>query len=403
MRPALGTLLSTMSLVGVRSAGVAARSLGLLTLAAGMPADRFAHYATAFVLSELARCATDFGLDPLVLRRAEGLSLGEQRPMIRAALAVRLLHGLIAAAAVVAILALSFPLDLLLLAAGLQFLSQGWLQLGLNWRQVNNDAHRAAPALLAFYAAVAGVAAFAYFRPELGAVPLPLLLGGEALIAVRLLAPLSRPRGGDLREGYRSLVPKALPMAGIMLLAFVNTRADALLVGKLLTPDAAGRYLYLSRFVDFAPMLATGVALPLVGKLAGFDLRRNAPALILLGIGLAAAPFALIAAGALLNPAYAGDATLRLLIAAIAVIRIGLAVTTVMLLAQWRDWLLVRVAAVTTVLVPVLCWTLGSRYGAHGLATGVIVAEAGNLLFQTALLLARRAPQRAAAFGPGHD
>ena len=52
----------------------AARSLGLLTLAAGMPAERFAHYATAFVLSELARCATDFGLDPLVLRRAEGLS-----------------------------------------------------------------------------------------------------------------------------------------------------------------------------------------------------------------------------------------------------------------------------------------------------------------------------------------
>ena len=393
---ALGTLLSTASLVGVRSAGVAARSLGLLTLAAGMPAERFAHYATAFVLSELARCATDFGLDPLVLRRAEGLPIAEQRPMIRAALAVRLAHGLVAAAAVLAILAASFPLDLLLVAAGLQFVSQGWLQLGLNWRQVNNSAHRAAPALLAFYGAVAALAAFAYFRPEFGTVPLPLLLTGEALIAVRLLAPLSRPGRRDLAAGYATLVPKALPMVGIMLLAFVNTRADALLVGRLLSPDAAGRYLYLARFVDFAPMLATGVALPLVGKLAGFDARRNAPALVALGVLLAAAPFVLVAAAALLNPAYAGDPTLRMLIAAIAVVRIGLAVTTVVLLAQWRDWLLVRVATVTTVLVPVLCWALGSRYGAHGLAVGVIVAEAGNLLLQAALLLARRGPRRAA-------
>ena len=64
-------------------------------------------------------------------------------------------------------------------------------------------------------------------------------------------------------------------------------------------------------------------------------------------------------------------------------VRIGLAVTTMVLLAQWRDGLLVRVGVVTTVLVPALCWMLGSRYGAHGLASGVIIAEAGNLLFQT--------------------
>lgn len=399
MALALPAVLSTASLVTVRSAGVAARSLGLLTLAAGMPAERFAHYATAFVLSELARCATDFGLDPLVLRRAEGLSAAEQRPMIRAALAVRIVHGTLAAAVVLAILAMSFPLDLLLVAAGLQFLAQGWLQLGLNWRQVNNSAHRAAPTLLAFYGIVAGLAAYAYVRPELGAVPLPLLLVGEAIIAARLLAPLSRPGRSDLAAGYATLVPKALPMAGIMLLAFVNTRADALLVGRLLSPNEAGRYLYLARFVDFAPMLATGVALPLVGKLAGFDARRNAPALVALAIGLAAAPFALVAAAALLNPAYAGDATLRLLIAVIAVVRIGLAVTTTVLLAQWRDWLLVRVGVATTVLVPVLCWALGARYGAHGLAVGVIVAETGNLLFQTALLLARRGPRQPAVAG----
>jgi hypothetical protein len=61
------------------------------------------------------------------------------------------------------------------------------------------------------------------------------------------------------------------------------------------------------------------------------------------------------------------------------------------------------VGAITTVLVPVLCWLLGSRYGAHGLAIGVILAEAGNLLFQTGLLLARGAPHDAAASGPVND
>lgn len=393
MSLAFPTLLSTASLVTVRSAGVAARSLGLLTLAAGMPAERFTNYAVAFVLSELARCATDFGLDPVVLRRAEGLAPNEQRPMIRAALAVRACHGTVAAGVVLAILVLFFPLDLLLVAAGLQFLPQGLLQLGLNWRQVNNSAHRVAPALLAFYGAVTGLAAFAYFQPDLGALPLPLLLVGECGIALCLLAPLRRLRSPDLARGYGLLVPQALPMAGIMILSFVNTRTDALLVGRLLAPEDAGRYLYLARWVDFAPMLATGVALPMVGKLRGFDVRRNAPLLAALGLVLAVVPFALVQTAAILNPAYAGDPLLRVLLATVASCRIGLAATTTALLAQWRDGLLVRVATATTLLVPVLTWTLGSQLGAYGVVAGVLAAEAGNLLFQTVLVLRRRAPQ----------
>lgn len=396
---ALSTLLSTVSLVTVRSAGVAARTLSLLTLAAGMPAERFGHYAIAFVLSELARCATDFGLDPVVLRRAEGLDVAEQRPMIRAALAIRATHGAAAAIVVLAILALTFPLNLLLVAAGMQFLSQGLLQLGLNWRQVNNSAHRVAPVLLAFYGAVIGLAVAAYFQSSLGTLPLPLLLGGELVIALVLLAPLSRPRLADLVSGYRLLVPQALPMAGIMVLAFVNTRTDALVVGRLVGAEDAGHYLYLSRWVDLVPMLATGVALPMVGKLGGFDLRRNASALVALAAALTAAPFMLIEIAAHLNPAYASDLLLRVLLATIAACRIGLSVATMILLAQWRDGLLLRVAAASTILVPLLTWTLGSRFGVHGVAAGVLVAEAGNLLFQAALLLGGRKPPRDAIFG----
>lgn len=390
MALAVPALLSTASLVTVRSAGVVARSLSLLTLAGGMPAERFAHYATAFVLSELARCVTDFGLDPLVLRRAEGLSPEEQHPMIRAALAVRAGHGAVAAAVVLAVLAVSFRLDLLLVAAGLQFLPQGWLQLGLNWRQVNNSAHRVAPVLLLFYAGVAALAALAYFRPALGGLALPLLLGGEAAIAVGLLAPVAMPRRVDLAAGYRTLVPQALPMAGIMLLSFVNTRTDALLVGRLLSPDEAGRYLYLARWVDFAPMLTTGVALPMVGKLAGVDVRRNAPLLIVLGIALAVTPFGLVETAALLNPAYGGDPLLRGVLAAVGACRIGLSAVTVALLAQWRDRTLVRIAPVVSLAMPLATWLLGSWFGIRGVASAVLLVETGNLLFQTALLFGRR-------------
>ena len=389
---ARNTLLSTASLVTVRSAGVAARTLSLLTLAAGMPAERFSHYAIAFVLSELARCATDFGLDPVVLRRAEGLGMTEQRPMIRSALAIRLTHGTVAAAMVVAILAVSFPLDLLLVAAGMQFLSQGLLQLGLNWRQVNNSAHRIAPVLLTFYCAVIGLAVLAYFRSSLGSAALPVILGGELGTALVLLAPLSRPRFADLMAGYRQLVPRALPMAGIMFLAFVNTRTDALLVGRLVRPDDAGHYLYLARWVDLVPMLATGVALPMVGKLAGFDIRRNASALLGIGAVLATGPFLLIQIAAYINPPYAGDLLLRMLLATVAACRIGLAIATTILLAQWRDGLLFRVAIASTTFMPLLIWVLGSQFGLHGIASGVLVAEAGNLLFQTFLLLRRRTP-----------
>ena len=107
-------------------------------------------------------------------------------------------------------------------------------------------------------------------------------------------------------------------MAGIMLLAFVNTRADALLVGRLLTPAEAGRYLYLARFVDFAPMLATGVALPLVGKVAGVRRATERALLVAPGLALAAAPFVLVAAAGLLNPGLCGRPCLAILIAAIA-------------------------------------------------------------------------------------
>jgi O-antigen/teichoic acid export membrane protein len=389
MAIAARTALSTVSLVIARSLGVGARALGLLTLAAGMPAERFAHYAVALVLSELARCATDFGLDPVLLRRGEGLDECDQRPMLRAALAVRGLHGTVASVAVLLILLAFFPMDVLLVAAGLQFLSQGMLQLGLNWRQINNAAHLTAPWLILFYGIVIAIAIAAYFQPALGIIPLPALLGGELLAAAWLLAPLGRPGRADWRQGYERLVPQALPMAGIMLLAFINTRTDALLVGRLIAPRDAGHYLYLARWADLAPMLATGVALPLVGKLRGFNPWRSAPLFLAVGAALIAMPFALVQTAGWINPAYAGDPILRILLATTAACRIGLAATTVTLLARWHDGALARLAAVTTMVLPVLTWWLGSAHGAHGVASGVLIAELGNLLFQTALLLGR--------------
>lgn len=395
MPVALSTVLSTASLVTLRSAGVAARTLSLLALATGMPAEQFAPYGIAFVLSELARCATDFGLDPVVLRRAEGLPLEEQRPLLRAALAIRCAHGLISAVIVMLLLIAIYSPSSLLIVAGMQFISQGMLQLGLNWRQVNNSAHRVAPYLLSFYAGVVGLAVFGYFHPSFGTLPLPTLLIGELAIAVVLLRPLAFPQLRDLVQGYGSLVPQALPMAAIMLLAFVNTRTDALVVGQFASPAQVGHYLYLARWGDLAPMLATGVALPMVGKLKGFRVRHGsmiAPAALLV---LCTIPFGLIATAAALNPAYSGDQTLRCLLATIASCRIGLAVTTMLLLAQWRDRLLMKIATLTTALVPVLTWLFGSWYGIHGIATGVLVAEAGNLLFQASLLLGRRFRKRA--------
>jgi len=396
---ALNMLVSTVSLVAVRSMGVGARALGLLTLAAGMPAERFGHYAIALILSELARCGTDFGLDPVLLRRAEGLEYTSQRPMIRAALAVRVAHGAVSAAVVLLILTISFPLDLVLVAAGLQFLPQGMLQLGLNWRQVNNSAHRIAPLLVVLYSVVMSLAVAAYFRPVLGWLPLPLLLVGEMLVAFGLLASLSWPRPADLIEGYKSLAAQALPMAGVMFLAFINTRTDALLVGQLLTPAEAGQYLYLLRWVDLAPMLATGLALPLVGKVQGLRVGRHLPIVCALGLIVAAMPLILVEIGAYLNPAYAADLDLRILLAAVAALRIGLAATTVMLLAGWRDRTLVSLAAVTTLCLPMVVLLLGSSFGAHGMAFGVLIAELSNLLCQVALLLGRPAKTRAAPIG----
>lgn len=390
MPVAVSTVLSTVSLVAMRSLGVGARALALLTLAAGMPADEFANYALAFVFSELARCATDFGLDPVVLRRAEVLSVQEQHSLMRDALAVRVSHGFVAGAIMIGALTTMFPVNLLIIAAGLQFLPQGLLQLGLNWRQANNSAHLVAPVLAVFYLTVIGLAVAAYFYPAVNILPIPFLVVGEMVIAICLLSPLKLPHFRDLVTGYRLLVPQALPMAGILLLAFINTRTDALLVSYLVDASDAGRYLYIMRWIDLAPMLAAGIALPLVGKVTKLDWRRFAPLVSGFVLTLAAAPFVLVQIAGWLNPAYAGDQALRVLLALVGACRIGLAMTTTGLLAKWHDGLLVRLAMGTTILLPILTWIIGSRYGLHGIAAAVLMAETGNFLLQTTVLLRHR-------------
>ena len=218
-----------------------------------------------------------------------------------------------------------------------------------------------------------------------------MMLVGELLVAAALLVRLGMPRLHDLVNGYRRLVPAALPMAGIMVLAFVNTRADALLVGRLVAAQDAGHYLYLSRWVDLAPMLATGVAMPMIAKLRGFDVRRYPLAMMGLGVALVSMPFGLVEAAAFLRPAYGGAVSLRVLLAVLAVCRIGLAVTTMMLLARWHDGMLARIGLVTTASAPLLIWMFGSRWGVQGVVTGALVAEAGNFVLQIMLLLRRNA------------
>lgn len=383
-------LLSTAGLVVVRSAGVAARTLGLLTLATGMPAERFSHYAIALILSEFARCFTDFGLDLVLLRRAETLDSSDQKTLVRAALAVRVIHGAVFSFLTVAILNILYEFEVLLIVAGLQFVSQGLLQLGLNWRQVNNAAHKAAPVLLLLYGLVISLAAVAYFYPPLCRLPLPLLLVSELAIALFLLYPLSKPNVSDLMLGYRDLMPQALPMATLTLLAFVNTRTDSLLVTSLSGSGAAGQYLYLSRWADLAPMLATGLVLPMVGKILSVNFRNNIPSLVIGIVTFLALPYLLIGTAAYLNPAYATDPLLSMLIATTSAVRIGLSFSTTALLARWQDKALVRIAPIISLVMPTTIWFLGSTFGIRGIAIAVLLVEGGNLLVQVGLLVRRR-------------
>jgi O-antigen/teichoic acid export membrane protein len=368
---------STASIVLVRALGVAARYLALIALASLMTAAEFAVCGLAFAISEFARCATDAGIDPVFLRKAEQLDGRKRRLHVSQATVLKLLHGALALTVVAAIV------------AGLG---------NTNVLQADNAVHRVARPMLALYLAGMGLASAAFFGLDIGRWALPAIALGELAFAAITLASRFEPAALQLRQAYRAYFPMALPMAGISFLALINTRFDSLVVITLLSLDDAGKYMYLVRWGDTVPMLAAGIAMPLLGKLEALERHASGAARRWLGVALALAlllPFIVVHVASHRNPAYASDGWLPWLVAATSSVRTGLVLATVALLSMWRDSRLLVIAAMTAVAIPLGCWWLGSTMGAVGIAAVVLTVEICNLVCQ--LVLIRRARRRRAS------
>ncbi|WP_182911993.1 lipopolysaccharide biosynthesis protein [Sphingomonas cavernae] len=382
--------LSTVSLVAVRFLGVGARYFGLLTLASIVPAAQFASYALAFIVAEFARCLADGGVDTVYLRRAEALEPDERVRVARRAMLLKLMHGLMTAVGVIIILNSLHGVNLLMLFIGLQFFPQSLLQLTLNVRQVDNKAHEIVGIIGAVYVTAMAMAVLSHFGFPTGKWCLPYIAVAELICAAIFFRVRLIFRINDLRVAYKVFFPQALPVLGLALLAYANTRTDALLVSKLMSPDVAGKYMYLARWVDFVPMLIGGVALPLVGKIPSIRAKGYWYFGALFAVATAWIPFAIAQLVVWFNPAYAPADGLQWILATIAGVRAMLTVTTVLLLSVWRDGWLFRIAICTSITIPLVGWQLGSAFGAVGVAGTVLAVEASNLLCQIWLLLRLR-------------
>jgi O-antigen/teichoic acid export membrane protein len=389
---------STASIVLVRALGVAARYLALIALASLMTAAEFAVCGLAFAISEFARCATDAGIDPVFLRKAEQLDGRKRRLHVSQATVLKLLHGALALTVVAAIVAGLGNTNVLAWMIAMQFFAQALVQLSLNVLQADNAVHRVARPMLALYLAGMGLASAAFFGLDIGRWALPAIALGELAFAAITLASRFEPAALQLRQAYRAYFPMALPMAGISFLALINTRFDSLVVITLLSLDDAGKYMYLVRWGDTVPMLAAGIAMPLLGKLEALERHASGAARRWLGVALALAlllPFIVVHVASHRNPAYASDGWLPWLVAATSSVRTGLVLATVALLSMWRDSRLLVIAAMTAVAIPLGCWWLGSTMGAVGIAAVVLTVEICNLVCQ--LVLIRRARRRRAS------
>jgi O-antigen/teichoic acid export membrane protein len=391
---------STTSIVLVRALGVAARYLALIALASLMTAAEFAVCGLAFAISEFARCATDAGIDPVFLRKAEKLDGRQRRLHVSQATVLKLLHGAMALVVVAAIMTALGNAPVLAWMIAMQFFAQAFVQLSLNVNQADNTVHHVSRPMMVLYLAGLSLASTAFLGHDIGRWALPVIALGELAFASIVLASRFEPTGLQLQTAYRAYFPMALPMAGIAFLALVNTRFDSLVATKLLGLEDAGKYMYVVRWGDTVPMLAAGVAMPLLGKLEALERNASGAPRWWLGVALALAllPFFVVHAVLHVSPAYATEGWLPWLIAATSSVRTGLVLATVALLTMWHDSRLLIIALTTAVVIPLGCWWAGSKMGASGIAAVVLTVETCNLICQIALI--RRARRARAAKHP---
>lgn len=378
---------STMSLVGLRTIGVGARYLSLMSLSALLPVGDFAVCALAFAISEFARVASDGGIDVVYLRRAEALDPASRRTLGGQALFVKIVQGSLALLAVAVLMRYLDNVGWLATLIACQFIAQALAQLALNLLQTEGSVARRARPLLVVYLAVLGLAAAGSRGHTLGFWAFPLLLAGELAFGLWIASRSTTWAGLGARRAYASFYPVALSMAGVGLLAMINTRADALITSALLAAEEAGRYMYLARWVDAAPMLAGGIAMPLVGKIRNVTLatmRRPwviGPIAVLLAIPFVVATVVTHFAGE-----YAVSGALPWVLATTSALRVGLVLSTVFLLSHWRDGSVFWIAVVTSLVIVLGAWIMGNSHGALGIALVVLTVEACNLCVQLAAL-----------------
>jgi len=379
---------STLALVMTRSFGVAARHLSLLSLATLLSPIEFAACGLAFALSEFARCFTDAGVDTTLLRKGENASPNCRHSLIYAATSIKVWHGL-----AISILLILFiwiqgkSVTILIMLIGLQFLPQALLQLTLNTRQIDDTAHTVLRPIAVFYILVIAFASQGFFGSSSSKWALPILSLGELLFALTIGSRPALPSFQKIHSIYTQYFPTSLPMLGVALLALINTRVDSLIVSGLLPPNEAAEYMFFMRWSDIAPMFAAGVCMPLVGKIDKLNNQtlRKSVQWALFSI-LLLAPLATIQLALVTTSNFDSKGSLPWIFSLLGAVRIGLSISTVLLLSQWRDGDIFRIAVCTSITI-----TLGSifacrTWGSIGIAAVVLSVEAMNFAYQTRLL-----------------
>lgn len=371
---------STTSLVGLRTLGVGARYLALMCLSALLPVADFAICALAFAISEFARVASDGGIDVVYLRRAESMDESSRQTLGGQALFIKLAQGSLALLVVAMIVRHVDQVGWLATLIACQFLAQALTQLALNLLQTQGSVARRAQPLMVVYLVVLGLAVAGSRGQTIGFWAFPVLLAGELAFGVWIASRSVTWAGLHPLRAYASYYPVAFSMAGVGLLAMINTRADALITSALLTAEEAGRYMYLSRWVDAAPMMAGGIAMPLVGKIRNVTLASMLRPWVVGPIAaLLAAPFVVAAVVTHFGADYAAPGVLPWLLASTSALRVGLVLSTAFLLSHWRDASVFWIAVVTSLVIVSGGWIVGRSHGAVGIALVVLAVEACNL------------------------
>jgi len=398
-------LLGKASFVGLRLAA-------LYMLASRIPRETFGAIAFGLTIAEMSRVLGDWGGDTLGLHRYSNTKVGAALSAFHIGIKVRFLSSIVTiTTSIIAIYCFTnIESKVTLVILSLMTLTSLWLNTAVNWLQARGELRSNVwPLLLFGFTSLLAQ----YFLSQANAginMHLVALFGFELCIVLFLivvvLQSVKRLAGSYKAEKTQCWIDiykwlrDAAPIAGASILAVAYTRVDQVYIAKTCNASTLGSYTFAVRLIEPLVFVAAALSLTIYSRAAHVAHERGVNSInytnisvnssknmLVISLGMA---IVLTLLAAFLIPykfsSFSSSRNILFIFSLLIVFRVMNLCCTALIQAAGGFKRIFFLTVFNMVYVP-LCVIIGGWYHkAHGVAFGVVLAEATNFIIQARML-----------------